>query len=305
MMRVLFLALLLAANAAYGTGLNGSGGGGVVVAGSIVGGTDQCVLFDDAGTLGCEATFLFDKAGPILTITGGRVIAAEFAEEGADPADNGSIRLTNSGFVAWEASPTGSDVTLSLDASEVLQIAVGKLDGADILSESVTTTQIDDGTIATADVANGAITGIKQTVSWARVYHTTTQNLVDGALTAMAFDTESNDTDAYHDSGANTRLTAPFTGVYFVACTVAFALDTTGTSTRLVAIRIDGTTYPGIEARHQFTTVAGPNISVGGFIPLTAAQYVECMAQHTSGNDILTVRAAGEVPMFQMVYAGQ
>ena len=39
-----------------------------------------------------------------------------------DPADAGAIRLNNAANIAWEASPTGTDVTLGVDASEIVQM---------------------------------------------------------------------------------------------------------------------------------------------------------------------------------------
>jgi hypothetical protein len=38
-----------------------------------------------------------------------------------DPADAGALRLGNAETIAWEASPTGTDVTISVDASEIIQ----------------------------------------------------------------------------------------------------------------------------------------------------------------------------------------
>ncbi len=42
---------------------------------------------------------------------------------GLDPADTGVARLANAAAIAWEASPTGTDVTLQLDSSERVVIA--------------------------------------------------------------------------------------------------------------------------------------------------------------------------------------
>jgi len=37
---------------------------------------------------------------------------------GSDPADSGSIRLSNAGTIGWEASPASTDVTISVDSNE-------------------------------------------------------------------------------------------------------------------------------------------------------------------------------------------
>lgn len=55
----------------------------------------------------------------------------------SDPADAGAIRLDNATSIAWEASPAGTDVTMTVDSSEIVQIAGGTLDGADLSATSV------------------------------------------------------------------------------------------------------------------------------------------------------------------------
>jgi hypothetical protein len=46
------------------------------------------------------------------------ISSAYFASTNADPADAGAIRLGNAEVIGWEASPTGTDVSLSVNASE-------------------------------------------------------------------------------------------------------------------------------------------------------------------------------------------
>ena len=46
--------------------------------------------------------------------------SALFQSNSGDPADSGVLRLGNAEVIAWESSPTGTDMTLTVDASEVL-----------------------------------------------------------------------------------------------------------------------------------------------------------------------------------------
>ncbi len=55
---------------------------------------------------------------------------------GADPADAGEFRLPNAGIVAWEASPAGTDITQTVNASEQFVFS------NDILSPSLATSLV-------------------------------------------------------------------------------------------------------------------------------------------------------------------
>ena len=50
----------------------------------------------------------------------GSVVTSVFSQDG-DSADAGTIRLQNAANIAWEASPAGTDYTLGVDSSEILQ----------------------------------------------------------------------------------------------------------------------------------------------------------------------------------------
>src|SRR3990167_340926 len=75
-----------------------------------------------------------------------------FISNNADPADGGIIRLGNTEGLAWEVAPTGADATMTLDASEVIQLVNATLDGADLTSGSVTATQLGTGSVGTDEL---------------------------------------------------------------------------------------------------------------------------------------------------------
>jgi hypothetical protein len=92
---------------------------GDVASGAAFDGTQGTILtFNNAGG---DGTFQYD----------GTVFAASHAltVQASDPADAEAIRFDNNEGIAWEASPAGTDVTLKVDASEILQ-ASGTLNAA-------------------------------------------------------------------------------------------------------------------------------------------------------------------------------
>lgn len=96
-----------------------------------------------------------DADGLVEVRSGGMSVDA------SDPADTGAIRLDNAEGIGWEASPTGTDVTLLADASEIIQIANGFLDGDDILADD-----IDEGQLAaTITLANGDLVDFGTNIS--------------------------------------------------------------------------------------------------------------------------------------------
>lgn len=72
-----------------------------------------------------------------------------FISNNSDTADAGIVRLGNTEGISWEAAPAGVDVTMTLDSSEIIQIANGTLDGGDLSSGTVTATQL--GTDSVSD----------------------------------------------------------------------------------------------------------------------------------------------------------
>ena len=70
---------------------------------------------------------------------------------GSDPADAGVIRLENAAVIGWEAAPAGTDVTLTVDASEVMQ-ASGTFN-------AVTLTENGNGITNNAEALGGDLSG--------------------------------------------------------------------------------------------------------------------------------------------------
>lgn len=74
-------------------------------------------LTDSAGV----ATNISDETGSGVMVFGTSPTITTSLSQDGDVADSGYLRLQNAATVGWEASPAGVDVTLSVDASEVMQ----------------------------------------------------------------------------------------------------------------------------------------------------------------------------------------
>lgn len=73
------------------------------------------------GTAGAVSVTNGDgSANPTFTLPSAITVPTSYAI-GSDPADAGVVRLENDAVIGWEASPAGTDVTLKVDASEILQ----------------------------------------------------------------------------------------------------------------------------------------------------------------------------------------
>lgn len=69
---------------------------------------------------------------------------------GGDPADAGTIRLKNADSIAWEADPTGTDIVgISVDSSEVIQIASSGASGVTITPALTCSSTISGGIVVT------------------------------------------------------------------------------------------------------------------------------------------------------------
>jgi hypothetical protein len=114
----------------------------------------------------------------------------------------------------------------------------------------------------------------------AAVSRSTNQAITTGTFTAIQFTTEDRDDNAYFDSGANTRLTAPATGWYVVSG--YSELDSTGTLTQLYVYK-NGASYAGF--RRTSGNSDNQFLTAGFVLYLSAADYVELFQYHNHGSN--------------------
>jgi hypothetical protein len=116
--------------------------------------------------------------------------------------------------------------------------------------------------------------------SGAQVYASaTTQSIADSTFTILNFNTESYDTNTYHDNSTNnSRLTIPTTGYYNLTAYVTFEGNTNGG--RIVQIYKNGTTaltyfsgnYGGFTSDTSFLTTINVNATAGDYFEVRVRQ---------------------------------
>jgi len=112
----------------------------------------------------------------------------------------------------------------------------------------------------------------------ARIYHNTSQSIVDSTWTPLAFNSERFDTDTMHDNVTNNlRLTCKTEGRYIITGNVAFASNSVGT--RMARILLNGITpiimktinpVTGSSTRTDITTIY--DLAVNDYIQLDVFQ---------------------------------
>lgn len=119
------------------------------------------------------------------------------------------------------------------------------------------------------------------TVSYASVYHDTTQ-AVTTTGTVLAFNAEELDTSSYHDiSTNNSRLTIGTTGVYRL--TASAWIGAAGTASLWIRLRKNGSTVlRGTEQISVGGSLSG--VQTSALVALTAGDYVEVEIVKTDGS---------------------
>jgi hypothetical protein len=124
-------------------------------------------------------------------------------------------------------------------------------------------------------------------------------------FTALTFDTEQVDTDAYHSTSSNTsRITIPAgkTGTFLIIGAVTWNANATGD--RYLSLRLNGN---AIGSQLHMGTAAGKNFGIFETIySLTAGDYIELFAYQASGGslDVRCDDLATLTTRFQATYLG-
>ena len=138
-------------------------------------------------------------------------------------------------------------------------------------------------------------------------YKNAAQTISNGTFTAITFQVEDFDTDAFHDNSTNnTRFTIPSgkAGKYMFTGTVAFLAGVNATGPRNVAIYKNGTAY-NYQAS-QFAVSPSPygtNLKVGFVMNLAVADYVELFAFQLDGASLDVAQGQSNTNV-QMTYLG-
>lgn len=109
-----------------------------------------------------------------------------------------------------------------------------------------------------------------------RVFHNTTQTIVNNTATAVLFNSERFDTDNMHSTATNTsRITINTAGLYVVGANIDFGTDTDYTDIQLY-LRINGATQIAFTRDVNPGAVAGARImNLNTVYKFAVADYVE------------------------------
>jgi hypothetical protein len=251
----------------------------------------------------------------------------------------GDITAVNAG-TGLSGGGTSGSVTLSIDTATTVDLTTAQtMTNKTLTSPVLTTPTIStinakgdllagtaDNTIAALSVGtNGqvltadstAATGLKwaaaaggSTYVGVSAHKTSNQDISNNTFTALTFQAESFDTDAFHDNSTNTsRFTVPTGkgGKYLVSGVTSFATNTTGC--RAASIYKNGSVvnYGSILATVP-TTPQGTYVPLSFVLSLAAADYVEIFGFQTSGGSLaVTNGGSGNEPQatnIQMSYLG-
>jgi len=133
-------------------------------------------------------------------------------------------------------------------------------------------------------------------LSGAHVHNSAAQSINTATFTALTFDTEDWDDDAYHDTGANTsRITIRVPGRYAIGCNVGFAANATGY--RQVRLFVNGATSIKMVAHSAAAGGTTHHEALEAVYEFNAGDYIEVLVYQNSGG-ALNVDAADVAQSF-------
>jgi hypothetical protein len=157
--------------------------------------------------------------------------------------------------------------------------------------------------------ANGIISINSRPVIMAgvRVYHSANQTITTGTDTALAFNSERFDSDAFHDTVTNnSRLTVPagHAGKYLIWATILWNAVADSTY-RQVSLRVNGTRVIGMTGGPGMNSAGfGTAQSVSVVADLAVGDYVQTVAYHERGSNLDVLVAAEFTPEFGIQRVG-
>jgi hypothetical protein len=288
----------------------------------LLGGTTGQIL-SKASNTDMDFTWIANDQGDITGITasspltgGGTSGAITVGIQDATTSVKGAVQLTDS--TSSTSTTTAATPNSVKSAYDLANGAVAK-SIVDAKGDLIAATAADtvsrlavgaNGTVLTADSAEA--TGMKwaaaaggATFSGVSAYKSTNQSVSNATNTALTFDSESFDTDAFHSTSTNTsRITIPAgkAGYYNLIANVVFGTNSTGIRQINFAKNGSAAIYTAqISASSASETI----VSVSYLIKLLAADYVEAFVYQTSGGALNIIgNGAADFTTFSATYLG-
>lgn len=123
------------------------------------------------------------------------------------------------------------------------------------------------------------------------------QNVLNGAFTAISFDTETWDSGGMHSGAAPTRVTFPSAGKYVVIGQCGFAANATGR--RIVDVRMNGSSFLS-RGETDPSSAAQTWAQVMAIVNAAAADYIELTAWQNSGVTLSTVSGSAILQAYKI-----
>ena len=213
---------------------------------------------------------------------------------------------TTTGDIAYRSATANTNTRLAIGSTgQVLTVAAGVPSWATPSDQTPLTTKGDVFTFSTVDArlgvgANGTVltadsaqtTGLKWAAPAASAFKgclliaTSDQTISNSTTTVLNWQSETYDTDNFHDNSSNnSRVTIPTTGYYLFYGYLRYTSNATGY--RLINFLKNGSTQ-SIDAPN-FTPGAGGDAICFNYqvMSLTAGDYIEAMTVQTSGGNLV------------------
>ncbi len=138
-----------------------------------------------------------------------------------------------------------------------------------------------------------------------RLTRSADQIITSGIATSIQFTVEAFDTGNMHDSGSNTRITFPVSGLYLVGGMFHFQADTTGTY-RYLYILMNGDTQKYMSVQYHPASLGTDAKETTILRNFVAGDYVELQAHHNASTNIaVKFQSNGEyTPIFWAIKIG-